>query len=411
MITNRVSSLLFPEDDEKQRLNQKTKMYLRNPLVKRDGSLSNPYMDYQGLLDSNKTSSRVKRLITDATGLKSSNTDNSTNTSTTSGNDTERNAAYQSMGGGTTINVPQGLGKNYTYMNWNTITNMDTEQGRLIKQAGKNYDSNGYGKVGDRYAVAMTSTFGKIGDCVDIYMSDGRVIPAVIADEKSQVVTAWDNNPANQWGHDNGQCIVEWVTNWNGHDNPKSDGSVLKVVNRGSYFDSPGLANSASFSSSSTTSAGTSGSGSFASLTGKRVANTASYNNDAAKGQCVWYVRGRMKEKLGKDVGAIGNANQMYYNAPDRTKVQASAANLGPNMLVSYQKGTSAAGATAGHVIFIEDVQGDTVYYTEGGSGYYKNGTDGVVKTATRQQIMNGVNSSGARIGSGVLGFVDLNKL
>lgn len=143
----------------------------------------------------------------------------------------------------TVINVPDGLGKYYTYMNWDTVTNMDTEQGKLIKTAGKKYDSDGYGKVGNRYTLAMTSTFGKIGDYVDVYMSNGRIIHGILADEKSQKYTAWDHNPANKWGHDNGQCIVEWVTNWKNHDNPKSDGTVLKVVNLGNYFEYPEYAN------------------------------------------------------------------------------------------------------------------------------------------------------------------------
>lgn len=141
-----------------------------------------------------------------------------------------------------TITVPEGLGKYYTYMRWDAITNMDTEQGRLIKTAGKTYDSEGYGRVGDRYALAMTSTFGNIGDYVDVYMSNGRIIHGIIADEKSQEYTAWDHNPANEWGHNDGQCIVEWVTNWTNHDNPPSDGSVLKVINYGSYFDYPAYA-------------------------------------------------------------------------------------------------------------------------------------------------------------------------
>ncbi len=143
---------------------------------------------------------------------------------------------------------------------------------------------------------------------------------------------------------------------------------------------------------------------------GSRIANTSAYNNDAARGQCVWYVRGRAKEKLGVDTGAIGNANQMYVNARAEAKLPASKENIKPNMIVSYNKGTSDAGQSYGHVIYIEDVVGDTVYYTEGGSGYYKNGTDGVVKTATRQGILDGVNTSGGRMGSEVLGFIDLSK-
>lgn len=157
---------------------------------------------------------------------------------------------YPEQSGGTaqriapklTVNVPLGLGKYYTYMHWDAITNMDTAQGRLIKSAGKNYDSDGYGKIDSRYTLAMTSTFGEIGDYVDVYMSNGRIIHGIIADEKSQQYTSWDHNPANKWGHENGQCIVEWMTNWRGHDNPPSDGYVVKVENYGSYFDNPGYA-------------------------------------------------------------------------------------------------------------------------------------------------------------------------
>jgi cell wall-associated NlpC family hydrolase len=157
-----------------------------------------------------------------------------------------------------TVEVPSGLGKYYTYMNWNTITNMDTQQGKLIKAAGKNYDADGYGKIGNRYTLAMTSTFGEIGDYVDVYMEDGRIIYGILADEKSQKVTAWDSNPANKWGHENGQCMVEWVVNWKNHDNPKSNGCVLKVINQGSYFSDSSYADTGTSDSGTTSSDGSS---------------------------------------------------------------------------------------------------------------------------------------------------------
>ena len=100
----------------------------------------------------------------------------------------------------------------------------------------------------------------------------------------------------------------------------------------------------------------------------------------------------------------------MWNNAKPEAKYAATMENLKPNMIVSYRNGTSSAGQKYGHVIYIEDVVGDTVYYTEGGSGYYKNGTDGVVKTATRQGILDGVNSNGGRMGSNVIGFIDVSK-
>lgn len=149
-------------------------------------------------------------------------------------------------------------------------------------------------------------------------------------------------------------------------------------------------------------------SGSYADSVGKKVANTAAYNNDAAKGQCVWYVRGRASEKLGKTLGSMGNANQMYYNAKPEAKLDATTDNIKPNMLVSYA--VSGSGNKYGHVIYVEDVKGDTVYYTEGGSYYYNNGTDGVVKTATKDGILSGINTNGGRMGRNVIGFVDLEK-
>ena len=152
------------------------------------------------------------------------------------------------------------------------------------------------------------------------------------------------------------------------------------------------------------------GTGEFTDRVGKRIADTSKYNNSAAKGQCVWYVRGRVEEKLGIKLGAMGNGNQMYHNAKSDAKLAPTVENIKPNILVSYNKGTSSAGQKYGHVIFVEDVVGDTVYYTEGGSGYYKNGTDGVVKTTTKANLLKGVNDNGGRIGNEVLGFVDVSK-
>lgn len=152
----------------------------------------------------------------------------------------------------TVINVPAGLGKTYTYETWNRTDHgysewsSGTKQKKLIetsKSRGEySFDSDGYGYVGQRYVVAMTSTFGEVGDYIDIYCADGRVINAVIGDEKSQTYEAWDNNPANKWGHNNGECIVEFMTNWAAtpvHQNPPSNGGIIKVINLGNYFEYP----------------------------------------------------------------------------------------------------------------------------------------------------------------------------
>ncbi len=145
------------------------------------------------------------------------------------------------------------------------------------------------------------------------------------------------------------------------------------------------------------------GSGIYTGSVGKKIANTESYNNSAAKGQCVWFVRGRMNEKFGKDTGSIGNANQMWYNAKPEAKLSASADNIKPDTIASYKYGSG--GSKYGHVIYIEDVVGDTVYYTEGGTYHTKNGTTGVVKTASKSEILNG-----SKLGQELIGFIDVSK-
>ena len=152
------------------------------------------------------------------------------------------------------------------------------------------------------------------------------------------------------------------------------------------------------------------GTGEFVNRVGQRITDTSKFNNGAAKGQCVWYALGRATERNGKNITIGGNGNSMYYSAKPEAQLSATPQNLKGNTLLCFNKGTSSAGQKYGHVIFIEDVVGDTVYYTEGGSGYYKNGTDGVVKTATKEQILQGVNSAGSRIGSEPVGLIDLSK-
>lgn len=136
---------------------------------------------------------------------------------------------------------------------------------------------------------------------------------------------------------------------------------------------------------------------------GAKIADVSGYNNSAAKGQCVWFVRGRMKQKLGKDTGSLGNGNQMWYNAKESAKLAPTAENIKPNTIASYKTGLSEAGKKYGHVIYIEDVVGDTVYYTEGGSYYYNNGTIGTLKTASKKDILNG----SSKFGYGLIGFID----
>lgn len=149
------------------------------------------------------------------------------------------------------ISVPSGLGKYYSYETWNReehgYSAWVADCKKLIdfceSRGERHYDSDGYGMIGDRYVVAMTSTYGNVGDYVDITCADGRVIKAVIGDIKNQ-----NDSGCNKWGHENGQIIVEFMTNWAAvplHANPPSNGGIIKVANYGSYFDNPDYASGA----------------------------------------------------------------------------------------------------------------------------------------------------------------------
>lgn len=138
---------------------------------------------------------------------------------------------------------------------------------------------------------------------------------------------------------------------------------------------------------------------------GQDISAKSTYNNNAAYGQCVWYARGRADEKLGKYLPSMGNANEMYQNAKKNSQVEASPDNLRGDMLVTYRTGSSSLGLKYGHVIYIEAVDGDDVYYTEGGN--YK--MAGTLRKATRQQIMDG-KTNDRNLGKNVIGFIDVTK-
>ena len=137
---------------------------------------------------------------------------------------------------------------------------------------------------------------------------------------------------------------------------------------------------------------------------GTIISNSSTYNNSATKGQCVWYVRGRAVEKLGKDTGAVGHGNEMALNCSEKAKLAATKENIKDDIIVSYRYGTSAAGQKYGHVIYIEKVDGDKVYYTECKSGGKAAGT---LKETTKDDIINGT----VGCGTSVVGFIDVNKL
>lgn len=155
----------------------------------------------------------------------------------------------KSITAGTTIPIPSGLGSVHTYMAWQLITATTSMQYKLREQAGMNFDEEGFGRINGRYVIACTTTFGNVGDYIDFYQEDGSIIQCIIGDIKNQ-----NDAGCNEWGHNNGKTIVEFVVDINtwysdgggNHSNPGQEGFHMEwnqclthAINGGSYFDNP----------------------------------------------------------------------------------------------------------------------------------------------------------------------------
>ena len=55
-------------------------------------------------------------------------------------------------------------------------------------------DGKGGKKIEERYLVAVTTKFGQPGDCIDVTLEDGTVIPCIIGDSKG-------SDAGSEWGH------------------------------------------------------------------------------------------------------------------------------------------------------------------------------------------------------------------
>lgn len=143
--------------------------------------------------------------------------------------------------GGKSWLIKKGYGTIWTYMGWSCITARSSNQYKLREQAGERYDSNGFGRINNRYVIACTSTFGKIGDYLTVKLTNGQVFYCIIGDEKNQ-----SDPGCNEYGHNNGKSIIEFVVNknlWYGtgrtvlkcHPEWKS-ASIASIVNTGNYW-------------------------------------------------------------------------------------------------------------------------------------------------------------------------------
>ena len=273
---------------------------------------------------------------------------------------------------GTEITLPSGLGKYFTFMGWQCITNTSSTQYKLMQESGMPFDSEGFGKINGRYVIACTSTFGQVGDYIDFYQSNGNVLKCIIGDMKAQEVCAWDPNPANQWGHQNGQVVVEFVVDksmWYTsplHANPGTSSchpewggqTIVKAVNGGSWFTNPDFVQSLGGDEPGATQTSTDSSDMQLKVANHAVMslqkNMSTYPPTA--GYCAAWVSG-----IYAAAGAghpSGNAIDYWTKWKDSGSSDPSRIPVGAAVVASGS--SSSAGMTYGHVgIYVGDTDGD----------------------------------------------------
>lgn len=128
----------------------------------------------------------------------------------------------------------------------------------------------------------------------------------------------------------------------------------------------------------------------IASQLGKRLAN---FNSSAYRsasplknyvGQCTWYCWGRAYEKTGIKLNTVNNAKTWL----SRLNTAGTRAVWNSNAPRKNAIGVKTSG-TYGHVLFIEDVVGDTVYYTEANVPWNDvlDSSDGILKKTTKAKM------------------------
>ena len=121
----------------------------------------------------------------------------------------------------------------YSYMDWKTITNKNSTQYKL-KNKYNTYDSNGLADIKGRKVVACTSTFGSIGDEIEVTFEKGvdyfneqsKTLFAIIGDFKSQ-----NDSNCDRYGHLYGKSqrsVIEFIVDSNKITNIKSKFPGLK---------------------------------------------------------------------------------------------------------------------------------------------------------------------------------------
>ena len=144
---------------------------------------------------------------------------------------------------------------------------------------------------------------------------------------------------------------------------------------------------------------------------GVRIANvTGSNYNDGIVGECVWYVRGRAKEKGYTTYGIRGNANVWFDKAKAAgAKTTTDINGIKSNSILCRNNGKY------GHVVYIEYVDTSStekwVYYTEANvDGGISDGAISPGDGKLKKMSFNDFKKDVAKYGAGFQGYIYLNK-
>ena len=135
----------------------------------------------------------------------------------------------------------------YSYMDWSKITDKNSNQYKL-KNKYNTYDSNGLADIKGRKVVACTSTFGNIGDEIEVtfekgvnyFNSQSKTLFAIIGDFKSQ-----NDSNCDRYGHlygKNQRSVIEFIVDSSKISNIKStfpglkNNPVIKIQRTGKSF-------------------------------------------------------------------------------------------------------------------------------------------------------------------------------
>lgn len=91
---------------------------------------------------------------------------------------------------------------NLSTLNWDTINEENSNIKDFAESKNIGFDENGYGIINNRYLVSANTSFGKVGDLIDLYLEDGTMVPAIIGETNFSGTIGFVNNKDGQTDKD-----------------------------------------------------------------------------------------------------------------------------------------------------------------------------------------------------------------